>query len=777
MPSTFKCCRVQLVQRFAGALALVLLVSISALVLRAGCPARGLREEVLAEDSRQPFASRGRRAESHAAFQDSPDLLAAKEGAEGHTDITQGAKGQGLVKEGADGHAAVKRDAARGALFRGGGEGHPVSKKDGGSDTGTESSAEESPQTTEALSGRQVWQRKVRFASCIAAGVLLLFLAVGAATAYKGRKLEMPWIRCKGCAWPPITVERLTLVDWSAPVQDVAWSVEASGAESMQYKSVPAEEPAERGITTGSAVEGESAQKVASGTADQHQAVQRTTLKANMATIWKARRKRVLAALFVSYVGICAGYPFAKKDEVSCQHGYFWETHIPFLAMFFITKMAELYFYTFDPSIDGMLPTWKFFLLFVASFSSYVDGYQDSMSIQIVAACGEVDDPIVNSAVARMLSWSMALTFGVGVVLLQWVVVGYFALAHEESLAILAKLVHMDALAACISVPDEKMWMWHAVSAIRTFGEDIPQGLQQTIFITKVRVNRFMLASIVFSVLCSLKALYEACMRAASAVGLLEKAALSEEERKKAIFSYYTDMLRKSTTGDLEAEVGPIHSLLQVGRDLEAPVPENKDAWLEDGMFCYGGGDGHIVVPSIDLSEVLSAHGVQQVARVEISVHVNSDAYNRGLGVVLEASPLLQLLQEENDPNFYSFMQARTGVSKDRRSNAIKFHPGMKGGQLRVEGKGGFGNKDIGFTPGNWKATNRRTHILKMVLGTEGRNEISFTDAEGNGMWAGSWQYQLFDGKHSPAVFAWLDLGDREDPVRIGPVSMRLRAR
>lgn len=59
-------------------------------------------------------------------------------------------------------------------------------------------------------------------------------------------------------------------------------------------------------------------------------------------------------------------------------------------------------------------------------------------------------------------------------------------------------------------------------------------------------------------------------------------------------------------------------------------------------------------------------------------------------------------------------------------SNRIVFHPGFGGGALRVEGTGGFGNTNLGFTPAN-----TTLHHLEISQdATTGVFDITFTDGD-----------------------------------------------
>jgi len=55
--------------------------------------------------------------------------------------------------------------------------------------------------------------------------------------------------------------------------------------------------------------------------------------------------------------------------------------------------------------------------------------------------------------------------------------------------------------------------------------------------------------------------------------------------------------------------------------------------------------------------------------------------------------------------------------------NNIVFHPGLAGGAFRVEGPGGFGNTNVGFTPAN-----DVLHLLEIAANGEGLFEITLVD-------------------------------------------------
>jgi len=122
---------------------------------------------------------------------------------------------------------------------------------------------------------------------------------------------------------------------------------------------------------------------------------------------YSRRRQCISVCLLLVYIGACCGLPVLFQSHVSCQNGFLWEDHIPFLVTFVVTKVVELLLYLYDPTLDGQLSLWKFMLVFVPSLFSFADGYQDSTSIQIATACGKHDAPCSNPALSRTLSWTM----------------------------------------------------------------------------------------------------------------------------------------------------------------------------------------------------------------------------------------------------------------------------------------------------------------------------------------------------------------------------------
>eukprot|EP00746_Dinoflagellata_sp_MGD_P036961 gnl/MRDRNA2_/MRDRNA2_188780_c0_seq1.p1 gnl/MRDRNA2_/MRDRNA2_188780_c0~~gnl/MRDRNA2_/MRDRNA2_188780_c0_seq1.p1 ORF type:complete len:469 (-),score=64.85 gnl/MRDRNA2_/MRDRNA2_188780_c0_seq1:265-1671(-) len=226
---------------------------------------------------------------------------------------------------------------------------------------------------------------------------------------------------------------------------------------------------------------------------------------------WVVARKIILILLLLSYVSVCIGIPIRKLDTVSCENGFFWEDHLPFMILFFITKAVELLFYAFDPTIQGKLSVLTFMLMFLPSFLGFADGYTDAVGIAISYACND-------NRVAQQLAVTMSCSYVIGVIFLQWVVVTSLS-NLDSSQAILMKLVHMDALASCVTLPTNVKWIWTAVNIARTVGEDVPQSVQQSFFLVYVKENYFMLASVAVSVGCSVKAVIDAYRRKLAGAG------------------------------------------------------------------------------------------------------------------------------------------------------------------------------------------------------------------------------------------------------------------
>lgn len=184
---------------------------------------------------------------------------------------------------------------------------------------------------------------------------------------------------------------------------------------------------------------------------------------------------------------------------------------MPFFGLFMCTKCAELGLFVYDPTIKGDMGLMVFLMKFVPSSLGYLDGYTDATAITIAFACND------NEVAQKIGAW-MAGTYVVGVILCQWVVVAYLA-SQDSTHACLMKLIHFDAVSACISLPKSSKTTWFVINMARTVGEDIPQALLQILFLMHVKKNCFMIASVALSVLSSMKGLYDGVNRPAVAMG------------------------------------------------------------------------------------------------------------------------------------------------------------------------------------------------------------------------------------------------------------------
>eukprot|EP00913_Durusdinium_trenchii_P003119 g2882.t1 len=122
--------------------------------------------------------------------------------------------------------------------------------------------------------------------------------------------------------------------------------------------------------------------------------------------------------------------------------------------------------------------------------------------------------------------------------------------------------------------------------------------------------------------------------------------------------------------------------------------PDVKDLRQgEHGELLMTGELGHLLLPSLSVEALqppsadtaAEASGQRELQRelqpftkVIFSVQLNSDAYNQGLGIVLEQPPSMQCEMDRN--GIPTYIYNGWGLSKDKNSNAIKFHPGMERG-------------------------------------------------------------------------------------------------
>ncbi|CAE8631314.1 unnamed protein product [Polarella glacialis] len=209
--------------------------------------------------------------------------------------------------------------------------------------------------------------------------------------------------------------------------------------------------------------------------------------------------------------------------------------------------------------------------------------------------------------------------------------------------------------------------------------------------------------------------------------------------------------------------LGPMPSILSVLEEMSGQVIELE--FLRKGQLPetleFDGADGALLVPSLDAMPLLTAAGAGSFDQVTISVEVNSEASDHGLGVMLESSPLMK----GRNPGGGAEKQPGDG------KNYIKFHPGMWGGMMRIEGPGGWPNHLIGFAALNW--TTQKFHKLHLVLNANGENLVRIEGTNAGEVFEAPWTNQLTDGQHLPAVYAWLDCGECE-PVVIGKITMRV---
>mmetsp|Transcript_120811 Transcript_120811/g.188675 ORF Transcript_120811/g.188675 Transcript_120811/m.188675 type:complete len:895 (-) Transcript_120811:344-3028(-) len=217
---------------------------------------------------------------------------------------------------------------------------------------------------------------------------------------------------------------------------------------------------------------------------------------------WKGIRFWIMVSLLVVYIAACLILPRWRRHTASCHKGFFWELHMMFFSVFCVTKIAELLLYSCDPTIEGDLDWLAFSWKFLPSFLSYSDGYLDSTSIQIASSCSE------EAPAAFWLSWTMLISYSVGVVLIQWGILFWFC-CTDPSQKCLAKLLHMDALASCIKQAEGHEKTWYYTCMVRTFGEDIPQALQQCFFVLLVQRNYVMYVSILMSLFSGGKAIWD----------------------------------------------------------------------------------------------------------------------------------------------------------------------------------------------------------------------------------------------------------------------------
>jgi len=256
-------------------------------------------------------------------------------------------------------------------------------------------------------------------------------------------------------------------------------------------------------------------------------------------------------------------------------------------------------------------------------------------------------------------------------------------------------------------------------------------------------------------------------------------------------------------TGEIDANgkahVGPFPNIFHYYRqnNLTGAAKDARNSGLHvhnSSLLSFAGEEGGLILPSLDTTPLrramtarLAFKAVQVpvqgqmaapftpvdlvskgISQVSLTVGVNSDSYNRGLGVYIEASPGIDE-RLEHEASTYSYMDDSTSV----RRNYIKFHPDYSNGELRVEGPGGFADTNMHFTPPGWTRSGRGLNELTISMRVDGSNTVSLTTPDGKSTWHGGWHHKLFDGKDIPALYAFMDLGgERGKPLYVGPVTL-----
>jgi len=238
-----------------------------------------------------------------------------------------------------------------------------------------------------------------------------------------------------------------------------------------------------------------------------------------------------------------------------------------------------------------------------------------------------------------------------------------------------------------------------------------------------------------------------------------------------------------ATDGNSEAWVGPlpnifeyyekmglqgmIRGLRREGLNLYTPPPF---AGLRRPLLMYNGTEGAMILPSVDAKPLLLSLEKDSLSSVTLKVGINSDSFNRGLGVIVEGSPQIDERQEHG---LHEYEYNSFGLSENPlRRNVIKFHPNMEGTQLRNEGPGGWGNTDCGFTAPGWSKSGGQLNVLEVMLRVDGNNAVVLRSASGSSNnFRQTWKHKLFDGTDIPTLYAFMDLGGEPDkPLYAGPV-------
>lgn len=240
-----------------------------------------------------------------------------------------------------------------------------------------------------------------------------------------------------------------------------------------------------------------------------------------------------------------------------------------------------------------------------------------------------------------------------------------------------------------------------------------------------------------------------------------------------AVQTFYQQFLQSQAWDNAgHLQVGPLPTILEFCERTGQRRPDGLDAVGGEakGLVSYHGEEGALLVPSLNAASLLGAINTVGAVSVTLLVGVNSDSFDRGLGIIIEAPPTINETQEHLEET-YVF----NGLGVKLNRNVVKFHPDMDGGQLRIEGPGGFPNKDIGFTPPGWTNSNFSLNMLEIVTTDNGRNQLTISSPSRGLSWTTLWKHKLFDGRHFPAVYAFMDLGgEAGKPLMVGQITFKL---
>jgi hypothetical protein len=123
-------------------------------------------------------------------------------------------------------------------------------------------------------------------------------------------------------------------------------------------------------------------------------------------------------------------------------------------------------------------------------------------------------------------------------------------------------------------------------------------------------------------------------------------------------YAGYHDMIREAYTNTTDKSsvcFGPMPTILQVLEDMGGQIPDLKNLrkGQDERTLAFSGSKGDLLLPSIDALSLLQASGAEKFKSVTVIVEINSDAYNNGLGVVLEAASLMDSSVDEHGlPNY-----------------------------------------------------------------------------------------------------------------------------